>query len=185
MSSSSNRAAKTHDDRSPTMPPRWFVVSFWHVHRMMLRVSGGRIGLWRPKMDRWGAMWLTTTGRRSGRARRVVVGYFEDGDNFVTMAMNGWGAPDPAWWLNLQARPYATVRTRDGVRQMRAHRAVGAERARLWERWREIDQHLDWYAAQRPGETAVVVFEPTAAATVEAPHCAAGAAASSSSAGAR
>jgi hypothetical protein len=91
------------------------------------------------------------------------VGYFEDGDNFVTMAMNGWGAPEPAWWLNLQARPDATVRTRDGVRHVRAHRAAGAERERLWERWRAIDKHLDAYAARRPNETAVVVLEPTTA----------------------
>ena len=26
--------------------------------------------------------------------------------------------------------------------------------------WREIDKHLDRYAARRPGETAVVVLEP-------------------------
>ena len=40
--------------------------------------------------------WLTVTGRRSGQPRRVVVGYVEDGDNLVTMAMNGWGAAEPA-----------------------------------------------------------------------------------------
>jgi len=31
---------------------------------------------------------------------------------------------------------------------------------RLWQRWREIDRNLDAYAARRPRETAVVVFEP-------------------------
>jgi Domain of unknown function (DUF385). len=76
------------------------------------------------------------------------------------MAMNGWGAAEPAWWLNLQAHPDATVRTRDGVRQVRARRAQGAERERLWARWAEIDKNLDAYAALRPAETAVVVFEP-------------------------
>ncbi len=38
-----------------------------------------------------------------------MVGYFEGGPNFVTMAMNGWGEAEPAWWLNLQA--YPAVRT--------------------------------------------------------------------------
>lgn len=109
-------------------------------------------------------MWLTTTGRRSGRSRQVLVGYFEDGDHFVTMSMNGWGAPEPAWWMNLQAHPDATIRTRDGVRQVRARRATGAERERLRDRWRAIDKHLDEYAARRPNETAVVVLEPTTAA---------------------
>ena len=116
--------------------------------------------MWRPKPDGWGALWLTTTGRRSGQSRQVVLGYVEDGDNLVTMAMNGWGAAEPAWWLNLQAQPDATLRTRDGVRQVHARRAQGTERERLWARWAEIDKNLDGYAAMRPAETAVVVFEP-------------------------
>ena len=36
----------------------------------------------------------------------------------------------------------------------------GEERDRLWSRWREIDKHLEAYAARRPTETAVVVLEP-------------------------
>lgn len=143
-----------------TLPPRWFVVAFWHAHRAVVRVTRGRLGLWRPKPDRWGALWLTTRGRRSGRSRRVIVGYFEDGEDLVTMAMNGWGAAEPAWWLNLQAHPDTTVRTRDGLRRVRAHRAEGAERARLWARWGEIDKDLEAYAARRPNETAVVVLQP-------------------------
>ena len=142
------------------LPPRWFVVSFWHAHRALLRMSGGRVGLWRPKPGGWGALWLTTTGRRSGEPRRVVLGYLEDGPDLVTMAMNGWGAPEPAWWLNLQAHPEATVRTRDGERTIQAHRAVGAERDRLWARWAAVDDNLEGYAARRPHETAVVVLSP-------------------------
>lgn len=146
------------------LPPRWFVVLFWHVHRAVVRATHGRLGLWRPKPDGWGALWLTTTGRRTHEPRQVLVGYFEDGDNLVTMAMNGWGAAEPAWWLNLQADPDATAQTRDGVRLVRARRAEGPERTRLWARWAEIDKDLEAYAARRPSETAVVVFEPRGAA---------------------
>jgi deazaflavin-dependent oxidoreductase (nitroreductase family) len=142
------------------LPPRWFIVLFWHAHRRLVRVTRGRFGLWRPKPGRWGALWLTTTGRRTGRPRRVLVGYFEDGENLVTMAMNGWGAADPAWWWNLQADPDATVQTKDGARAVRARRATGAERERLWSRWASINRNLESYAARRPAETAVVVLEP-------------------------
>ena len=76
------------------------------------------------------------------------------------MAMNGWGRAEPAWWLNVQARPDTRVQTRDGVRAVRAHRAVGAERERLWSRWAAIDRDLDEFAARRSRETAVVVFAP-------------------------
>jgi F420H(2)-dependent quinone reductase len=146
--------------RRAWLPPRRFMVLFWHVHRALVRATHGRAGLWRPKPDGWGALWLTTTGRRSGQPRRVLVGYFHDGNNLVTMAMNGWGAADPAWWLNLQAHPDATAQTKDGARAVHARRAHGAERERLWSRWAEIDKNLDAYAALRPTETAVVVLEP-------------------------
>ena len=136
------------------------MVLFWHAHRALVRGTRGRLGLWRPKRDGWGAMRLTTTGRRSGRPRQVVIGYFEDGHDLVTMAMNGWGAAEPAWWLNLQSDPDAIAQTRDGSRPVHARRAQGEERERLWSRWAEIDDNLDAYAALRPAETAVVVLEP-------------------------
>src|SRR5690242_6568017 len=142
------------------LPPRWFVRLFWHGHRALLRLTRGRLGLWRPKPGGWGALWLTTTGRRTGQSRQVVIGYFEDGRNLITMAMNGWGAAEPAWWLNLQAHPDATAQTRDGARQVRARRARGEERERLWSRWAVIYKNLDAYAARRPAQTAVVVLEP-------------------------
>ncbi len=50
-----------------------------------------------------GAMRLSTVRRRTGLERSVMVGYFEDGPNLVTMAMNGWGEGEPAWWLSLRA----------------------------------------------------------------------------------
>lgn len=50
-----------------------------------------------------GAFRLTTRGRRSGEPLSVIIGYYEDGPNLVAIAMNGWGANEPAWWLNLQA----------------------------------------------------------------------------------
>ena len=90
----------------------------------------------------------------------MVVGYFEDGPNVVTMAMNGWGEAEPAWWLNLQAHPDAKIELVDGPRLVTGRAAEGEERDRLWARWQEIDENLDAYAARRPTETAVVVLEP-------------------------
>jgi F420H(2)-dependent quinone reductase len=144
----------------PRLPPRWFIRLAWSVHRGLYRLTGGQVGLRRPRSNRWGALRLTTIGRRTGRQRSVIVGYIEDGSNLVTMAMNGWGNGEPAWWLNLQAHPDAKVRLADGPRLVTARAAAGGERCRLWARWREIDKNLDAYAALRPTETAIVVFEP-------------------------
>ena len=63
---------------------------------------------------------------RSGIERAAILGYWEDGADLITMAMNGWADPEPAWWLNLQANPDATVDLLDGPRSVRA-RAAGAD----------------------------------------------------------
>jgi deazaflavin-dependent oxidoreductase (nitroreductase family) len=152
-------------ERAPRLPPRWFIRFFWYAHRAVCRMSGGRVGLWRPKPGRWGTARLTTTGRRSGQQRSVIVGYFEDGPNLITLAMNGWADGEPAWWLNLQAHPYATVDLVKGSRPVRARAAEGGERSRLWARWRDINKQLDAYAALRPSETAVVILEPQSGAS--------------------
>jgi len=94
-----------------------------------------------------------------------MLGYFEDSANLVTMAMNGWSDGEPAWWLNLQANPAASVDLRGSNRLVRGRAADGEERERLWDRWRTIDDNLDGYAALRSSETAVVVLEPLSTAS--------------------
>ena len=146
--------------KRPRLPPRGFIRLFWHTHRGLYRVTGGRVGLWRPRKDRPGTLRLTAIGRRTGKERSVILGYFEDGPHLVTLAMNGWADGEPAWWLNLQANPNATVVLADGPRSVRAHAAEGAERSRLWAKWREVEPELDGYAALRSSETALVILEP-------------------------
>ncbi|MDH4278455.1 MAG: nitroreductase family deazaflavin-dependent oxidoreductase [Acidimicrobiia bacterium] len=152
--STAARAAK-----KPFLPPRWFIRTAWRIHRALYRVTGGRFGLRRPNDKTYGLMRVVTIGRRSGVERPVMLGYFEDGANLVTMAMNGWGAPEPAWWLNVQAHRDVTIDLVGETRRSTGRAATGAERERLWARWQEIDRNLDDYAARRPTETAVVVFE--------------------------
>ena len=147
--------------RRPKMPPRWFVHTFWRVHRGLYRLSRGRF-LWTMASKRgWGALHLTTVGRKSGKERSVIVGYLADGSNLVTLAMNGWDEGLPAWWLNLEAHPEAVIRlAHEQPRPVRARAAAGEERERLWARWASVDVDLDAYAASRSVETPVVVLEP-------------------------
>ena len=152
--------------KSPFLPPRWVVRSAWVIHRAIYRFTGGRRGLWKPKGDKWGTLRLFTVGRHSGKERAAILGYYEDGPNLVTMAMNGWAAPEPAWWLNLQAHPDVTIEVKDGKRAVHGRAAVGEERERLWRMFRG-EGHEEWgdvdaYATRRPGETAIVVLEPRA-----------------------
>jgi F420H(2)-dependent quinone reductase len=156
---------KAESAKQQRIPPRLFMRAFWYGHRALLRLTGARFGLWRPKPNGWGTVRLTAIGRRTGRERRVVLGYIEDGPNLVVLAMNGWGEGEPAWWLNLQAHPDVEIDlVSSRHRAVTARAAEGAERDRLWARWKEIEKgNLDDYAARRSGPTAVVVLEPRSA----------------------
>ncbi|WP_432479669.1 nitroreductase/quinone reductase family protein [Nocardioides sp. GXQ0305] len=151
----------TDAPRPPRVPPAWFVHTAWRVHRALYRLSGGRF-LWTPADKRgWGALHLTTVGRRSGEERSVIIGYLDEGDDLVAIAMNGWDEGHPAWWLNLRANPEATVRISGGApRPVRAREALGEERDRLWQRWVAVNGDLDGYAGRRSTVTPVVVLEP-------------------------
>lgn len=148
--------ATTH---TPRLPPRWFIRGAWIGHRLLYRTT--KQGLRRAQPDgKMGMLRLRTVGRRSGEERAAILGYIDHERGFATLAMNGWAAADPAWWLNLQARPDAVVDTVDGVTPVRAREALGDERAQLWA---AIARHTGWgdideVAARRP-HTAVVVLE--------------------------
>ena len=147
--------------RPPKVPPPWFVHTAWRAHRMLYRLSGGRF-LWSTSSKRgWGALRLTTIGRKSGQERSVIIGYVEDGPNLVAIAMNGWDEGHPSWWLNLEAHPDAVVRQAgQQQRPVHAHAAEGDERARLWQLWVAVDPKLDAYAGLRSTQTPVVVLGP-------------------------
>jgi F420H(2)-dependent quinone reductase len=102
------------------LPPRWFIETFWHAHRQIVRRSKGRKGLWSPRPGKCGALRLTTTGRRSGEPRSVILGYYEDGPNPVSMAIAELAGRSP--------------------REVLDRRAVGNERERLWQRCRPGDR---------------------------------------------
>jgi deazaflavin-dependent oxidoreductase (nitroreductase family) len=133
---------------------------FWTLQRGLSSVTRGRLGLRTATANRWGMMRLHTVGRRSGEERVAILGYFEDGPDLVTMAMNGWADAEPAWWLNLQAQPDVTVDLPGGSRAVHARAAEKDERPRLWAMQATYDKDLDAYAAMRSRETAVVILSP-------------------------
>ena len=146
----------------PFLPPRWFIRGAWKTHKVVLRATNDR-GLHPPAPGQCGILRLTTTGRRSGDPRGVVLCYIEDGDRLVTLAMNGWDPADPAWWINLQAKPAATVDLAGGDhRAVTAARATGAERERLWAELHSYAGYgdIDGFAERRGRETAVVLLNP-------------------------
>jgi len=90
-----------------------------------------------------------------------MIAYCMDGDDFITMAMNGWDVSDPAWWLNMQADPNAELVTSDGAVKVTGRQAAeGEEHDRLWNRWRDLDKFVDQHSHRRTNGTPVVIMSP-------------------------
>jgi deazaflavin-dependent oxidoreductase (nitroreductase family) len=142
------------------LPPRWFVRSAWALHRGLYAATGGRVGSKPATETRAGTLRLRTIGRRTGEERHVMLAYILDGEDFVTMAMNGWADPEPAWWLNLQVNPEAWVDLREATIPVTGRTATPEERAELWPRLQQVARRLDDYAALRSHQTALVILEP-------------------------
>jgi len=80
---------------------------------------------------------LTTTGRRSGKARTVPVMYVP-GEEPVLVASNGGSPSHPAWYLNLLADPRALIELEGERTSVVARTVTGTERERLWRRAVEV-----------------------------------------------
>jgi deazaflavin-dependent oxidoreductase (nitroreductase family) len=99
------------------------------THLLVHRLSGGRV---LGRVAGMPVLLLTTTGRRSGRARTTPLTYFHDGPDLVVVASNGGADRSPGWSLNLRSNPLAVVRLGTARLTVRARTASPDERARLW-----------------------------------------------------
>lgn len=121
----------------------------------LYRRSGGKIG---GRMAGAPVLLLTTSGRKSGRPWTVPLMYQADGDRWVIIASNGGRPRHPAWWLNLRARPDASVQIGRQVHPVTAVETAGEERARLWRRMADMYQGYDAYARKTSRKIPVVVL---------------------------
>lgn len=125
-------------------------------HNLVYRASGGR---WMAKMSGLPVLQLTTTGRKSGKTRTAPLLYVEDGDAFVVIASFGGQPNHPAWYLNLQANPSATVQIGAETIDVRAEDTEGDERTRLWNRVTEASSAgYDGYQQKTDREIPVVML---------------------------
>ena len=99
------------------------------IHARVYRFSRGRI------LDRIAGMpvlLLTTTGRESGKPRTATLTYFRDGAHLVVIGSFGGSDVPPAWWLNLQHEPRASVLIAGTTSGVTARAATAEEHDRLW-----------------------------------------------------
>jgi deazaflavin-dependent oxidoreductase (nitroreductase family) len=102
---------------------------------------------------------LTTTGRKSGDERKSALIYGEHDGDYLVVASKG-GAPEPpAWFVNLEADPTATVQVWGERFGVRARVATPEEKPELWKIMTEHWPAYDEYQAKTDREIPVVVLE--------------------------
>jgi deazaflavin-dependent oxidoreductase (nitroreductase family) len=99
------------------------------AHGGIYRISGGRL---LRRLAGMPVLLLTTTGRRSGKPRTAALTYFRKGGDYVVIASFGGSDLPPAWWLNLQRDPRASVLIRGTTSKVTARTATAEEHDRLW-----------------------------------------------------
>jgi deazaflavin-dependent oxidoreductase (nitroreductase family) len=129
------------------------------VHRAILKLSGGRLGWQGSGMP---VLELTTTGRKSGQPRSVMLtSPWQDGSTLVVVASRGGDDHHPAWFFNLRDHPDVEVAYKgQPKRPYRARIADGQERARLWPLVTADHKDYAGYQARTKREIPLVLLEP-------------------------
>lgn len=129
------------------------------IHRILLKVSGGRAGWTAMDMP---VLELTTTGRKSGQPRSVMLtSPLQEGSVLVVVASRGGDDHAPAWFLNLQDNPEVEVRLQGKPRRrMHARIASPAERERLWPLVTADHRNYADYQTKTTREIPLVLLEP-------------------------
>ena len=129
------------------------------LHRAVLKLSFGHLGWDAGSMP---VLELTTTGRKSGQLRSVMLtSPLQEGSTIVVVASRGGDDQHPAWFLNLRDNPDVTVSFKGGPAQpMRARPADAEERARMWPLVTADHKNYADYQTKTDREIPLVLLEP-------------------------
>jgi deazaflavin-dependent oxidoreductase (nitroreductase family) len=128
------------------------------LHRAVLKLSFGRLGWNASNMP---VLELTTTGRKSGQRRSVMLtSPVQEGSTIVVVASRGGDDQHPAWFLNLRDDPNVEVTMKGDRRPMRARVASPEERDRLWPLVIADHKNYAGYQTKTEREIPLVLLEP-------------------------
>ncbi len=143
------------------MPSDLFLRTANVIHRGLLKLSGGRVG---SRLSDMPVLALTTTGRKSGKPRTVMLtSPVSDDGKLVVVASRGGDDRHPDWYLNLVADPQVEVQVvGEPARPMTARIATAEERAEMWPRVTAVHDGYAGYQARTDREIPLVILEPRA-----------------------
>lgn len=131
------------------------------VHKTVLTVTGGRLGWSAGSMP---VIKLTTTGRKSGQPREVMLTCPAVVDGaYVIVASRGGDDFHPAWFLNLRDDPSVWVEShKEGKHRRHARIGTHEERERLWPSITSTYTGYKGYQDKTDREIPIVFLERTA-----------------------
>jgi deazaflavin-dependent oxidoreductase (nitroreductase family) len=131
------------------------------LHRGVLKLSGGRMGWNAGSMP---VLELTTTGRKSGQPRSVMLtSPIQLESTIVIVASRGGDDQHPAWFLNLRDNPKVEVAFKGAPKEpMTARVASASERADLWPQVTAKYKNYGNYQTKTQREIPLVLLEPLA-----------------------
>jgi deazaflavin-dependent oxidoreductase (nitroreductase family) len=97
-------------------------------HIAVHRLTRGRLG---RHWDGRDVVFITTTGRRTGRPHTTPLACIRHRDGVAVVASNGGSHRSPDWWLNLQRQPLAEIELAGSKRTVRARIADNEEQEPL------------------------------------------------------
>jgi deazaflavin-dependent oxidoreductase (nitroreductase family) len=134
-----------------------------HVDRLLTRPFGwiyrrthGRI----TELYKVDALLLTTTGRKTGKPRTVVLQYFPDGRDMIVAAANDGGRGNPAWFANLTANAAAQVELGPSTIRVTARELPDGEAREWWHRILAIAPTYERYARATSRRIPIVRLSP-------------------------
>jgi deazaflavin-dependent oxidoreductase (nitroreductase family) len=139
------------------MPSDLLLKSVNAVHRTLFRVSNGKVA---GKLGGMPVVELTTTGRKSGEPRTVMltIPYEADG-SYVLVASKGGDDDHPAWFLNIQTNPEVKVVRGGKDRTVTARIATAEERADIWPKITAKHKNYAGYQTKTEREIPLVLID--------------------------
>jgi deazaflavin-dependent oxidoreductase (nitroreductase family) len=135
---------------------RWLLALITRIHRFVYLKTGGRLG---AKLLWMRMLLLVHVGRKSGREFQTPLLHIEDAGRWIVVPSNGGDPRDPAWWMNLQARPEAAIQLGRERIAVRWRKAAEAEDAELWSKLTQVYAFFPQYREKAGREIPIVILE--------------------------
>ena len=104
---------------------------------------------------------ITTFRRKTGKLYANPVVYIEEGQDYLVSATAGGADWEPAWYLNLKARPEAEIQIGDMAFNVHATITENEERTRLYEKFKSASGNFVKYEKGTSRILPVIRLTPT------------------------